>query len=200
VQKIRSRLLKISLSLLTFLCLVTAAPVSAQSIGAFFDKTAESCQATALPMTVDTLFVLALLRGPSSNGITSAEFRVEGMPSAWLAIAVPATEALTIGDPLGNGCDIVFPICQIGSDRLVLLYSILYITSSEPVENVTLRIDSRSPPTEYNFPCPSVTLCDQPAFTRICCRGGEAFINSNRTCTVDVESKSWSQIKSLYNR
>jgi hypothetical protein len=45
--------------------------------------------------------------------------------------------------------------------------------------------------------CPVQVLCDAPTYTQICVAGGQAILDG-RPCTVAVEPKSWSQVKSLY--
>jgi len=59
-----------------------------------------------------------------------------------------------------------------------------------------VRVQGGNPPTNANFACPLVVLCDAPAYTTVCTTGSEFWINS--FCSDPTSSATWSQVKGLY--
>lgn len=184
-------------------CLVAialgASTASAQSIGVFGDNAGGSCNIAAPAGGAGSLFILATLGGAVSGGMTGAEFRVDNIPPSWFLNVTPNPAAnLTLGAPFaaGGGANIAFPGCQIGGGGVVLLYSVSFFALSSET-NRTLSVLRHTTPSNLNFQCPLLTLCDSPVFTKVCVNGGQAVINGP-SCTVAVEQKSWSSVKALY--
>ena len=174
---------------------LAAGSASAQtgSIGAYFDPAGATCSATQVPFNPGTLYVLAILGGDSAGGITGAEFRLDGVPGAWFPSANGRPGSTTVANPLTGGCNIAF-LCDSGSGGVVLLYTVNYFVTSL-INDVTIRVDRHTNPSNQNFICPLVTLCDAPAFSARCTRNGEAFINhSGAPCLVGVEPATWSRV------
>ena len=169
---------------------------SAQSIGIFWDSGAGTCSTNQPANTGGTFYVIALLGGAASAGITGGEFRIDGFPSDWFPNVMPKPGATTIGSPFGNGGNIAFT-CDMGTGGKVLLYTIGYFAPSFQ-SNRYLTIMAKIPPSNPSFDCPAVTLCDDPIFTELCVRGGQGIING-ANCTVGVEQKTWSGVKNLYH-
>jgi hypothetical protein len=72
------------------------------------------------------------------------------------------------------------------------------ITNNIPNDH-WLRIVAGDPPGNQNFPCPLVTVCDDPVFTKVCVAGGSFLINpTDESCLVGVEAETWTGIKTLY--
>jgi hypothetical protein len=86
------------------------------------------------------------------------------------------------------------------SSGLVLLYTVSYFATSL-VTDAHMFVHQHTTPSNPNFLCPLVTLCDDPAFTKLCVTGGEAIFNpgAGHGCTVAVQQATWSGVKSLYN-
>jgi hypothetical protein len=184
--------------LVTTLCLFAGAAFG-QSNGVFFDQTATDCDATIPANSPATWYIIAILGGPSAGGITGAEFRQDGTPGTYFmsANANPAAN-LTIGNPLTGGCNIAFPDCQTGGGTgHVLLYTINGFASGDAVPQTYLSILKHTTPSRPDLQCPLLVLCDAPVYTQVCVGGGQAIVNGV-PCTVAVEPKSWSQVKSLY--
>ena len=170
---------------------------SAQSIGLYFDPGAATCSSTTVMFTPGTMYVLAILSGGDAGGITGAEFRMDGFPNAWFPSANAHAGATTVGSPLTGGTNIAF-LCDAGTGGLVTLYTINYFVTSA-LSDLTVTVNRHTTPSNANFMCPLVTLCDAPAFSARCSRNGEAFINhAGPGCLVGVEPATWSHVKSLY--
>ncbi len=175
---------------------LAASMASAQSIGLFGDPSGASCNLVVNPGVAGTGFLIAIPGGPVT-GITGAEFRVAGLPGGWFAISTPNPASnLSLGDPFTTGANIAFPTCQAGGP--VTLYTVTLIATSVVTDGL-FEVVAKTPPSNPNFDCPLVTLCDAPAFTKVCVGGGAAFLNSSNECTVAVEETSWSRLKALYN-
>ena len=173
---------------------------SAASIGVFGDQAGGTCNIAAAPGGAGSLYILATLGGAVSGGMTGAEFRVDNLPTAWFVNLIPNPAAnLTLGNPfaLGGGANIAFPGCQIGGGGVVLLWTVSFFATTAET-NRTLTVARHTNPSNLNFQCPLMTLCDSPVFTKVCVSGGQAVINGP-SCTVAVAQKSWSGVKALYN-
>jgi len=171
-------------------------PLHAQSIGLFADPNGASCSITAPSLSPFLYYVLARL-GPL-NGITGAEFRVDGVDPAWFTTASPAPGSCDPGCPnfVGDGGPLAFPGCAAPGSGYVLLVT-LQSFAVAPVPARTLRIDAARFPSNPAFACPQVSLCDAPVFTRMCVAGGAAVVNG--ACTVVVRDRTWSSVKAMFD-
>jgi hypothetical protein len=142
-----------------------------------------------------TLYVVAAMFGDeATNGITGAEFRIQGFPASWFPGATPNPAATAIGDPLGAGCSISFAL----STRpwfAVLLYTLNYFPTDAEVRNV--NVVTATPPFDPQFDCPVMILCDVNR-TRLCVTGGYFRFNNIEPCELAVEQTRWSEVKALY--
>lgn len=183
---------------ITVAALLTAAPmVHASSIGVFFAPDGSDCDGTAVPGVPFTVYIGAVLGGDAAaGGITGAEFSMGGSDPAWIATVTPsAASYFALGNPAYGGCNIAFPSCQPGP--FVPLYTIQF-TAPSPIAPCVLRINRHLTPSGPNFLCALVTKCDA-AFTKVCVSGGQAFLNDpSRACTVGIEPRSWTMVKSLF--
>ena len=180
---------------------VTAGTAQASSISAFTSSDGTDCDATVVPNVPFFTYIGAVLGGDAAaGGISGAEFRVDGYDPAWFnAPTVNLASNLALGNPILNGCNVAFPGCQTGTGGFVLLYTIQTIAFAAVTPH-TLHAAQHKTPSNTNFQCPLVTLCDSPTFTKLCVSGGEAFLNvPDRSCTVGVEQKSWTAIKRMFN-
>ena len=177
---------------------VSPSPSRATTIGLYFDDqgtTFERAQAAAEP---GAAWLLALLDGEAAAGIIGAEFRLDSFPSGWFVTAVPNPAAnFVLGDPIVEGTNLAFDACQ-GSvlpAAPVLLFTLNYFATSTLDQHV-MSIVAHSMPSNPQFNCPLVVLCDPPTYTKLCVVGGRAAFNDPGF--VSVAPSSWSAVKSLY--
>ena len=183
------------ISLLIVLCLRSTA--SASSIGVYFNPDATDYDAIIPANTLATWYILAVLGADAAaGGTTGAEFRQVGTPAGWFMnpTANPGS-GLSIGNPIAGGANIAFPVCQSGAGGVVLLYTVSGFATTL-VEDHPLSIDRHSTPSNSNFSCPLLVLCDAPVYTKICVQGGYALINYDN---LGVEPASWSSVKGLFD-
>jgi len=130
--------------------------------------------------------------------VGGAEFKLAGLPTAWLTgyTTHPATTA-ALGNPFGlTGINMSFAECQTNIPLTLLTVT---ITATTAVDDVVLQVTHRTPPTNPGFECPLITLCDNPAFTKVCVAGSALCINSvNVHCSDAVIQRTWSAIKDIY--
>jgi len=203
----------------------TAAPPANGYVGVFGDDLGTDCCVVMNSAGNGRFYVFAVTGGATASGFTGAEFRVSIEPSEPLATfqwAPAAGISVTNGDPIANGAaagvDVTFQNCQTqtglaGDKTLLGTVHVLKLTAEHQVV-----VRAHSVPSDPSFACPTLTLCDAPAFTRVCLTlqdgdpalGGEeaasftSAVNS-ATCAgtscgfVAIEPSTWSQVKNLYN-
>jgi len=178
------------------LCLA-AGGAGASSIGVFFAPDGSDCDGSAGAFMPFLTYFGAVLGGDAAaTGITGAEFRVDGYDPAWFNTVTQAPGSnLSLGNPIQGGANIAFPTCQTGS--FVLLYTVQSLATSPPGTH-TFTVNRHTMPSNPNFQCQLVTLCDVQ-FTLLCVRAGQAFLNSATPCSIGVESRSWSAVKRLFD-
>jgi len=173
---------------------------NAGSVGLYFDRAGTHCNGTILPDHPDTVYVVAKVGGMSECGIAGAEFRFTGVPASWRTFPVAAPDILAIGDPLADGVTVGFE-CKREETGAVVLYSVLVLASEEE-EDLEFQIENRAPPTNPEFACPLLVMCDYPAFTKICVEGLPCNVNTRapQLCpgTTPVNASTWSQVKALF--
>ena len=148
------------------------------------------------------------MRDPPTHG---AEFRVEGFPTGWIAVANPDPR-LPIdpipGDPFAEGARLLFSSCQTSELGLVPLMTMFVLATSVVSEQV-LNVTTHSSTMHPELQCPLVILCDTPTFTAQCVQGLNARINSLDWCCqfgctfppcppIAVEQATWSGVKAIY--
>jgi hypothetical protein len=132
-----------------------------------------------------TLYVVVDTWGLPYGGITGAEFSLRGLEDLfgfppdgmffWNVEASPWA-IVVIGDPMGAGTNIAFSDCQSGT---VHLFTLQMFAFGSPGTR-ELRVAARQPPTNPNFDCPLVVLCDAPVYTTRCTRSGVAYFDVPR--------------------
>lgn len=184
-----------------------ASTAGAQSIGLYFDAASTVTRTQQSVGTSGTLYVVA--KFPSTmTGFTGAEFTVLCFPEEWPRTVTAHRDAnIVLGNPLTNGVNIVFPLCQNGwpTTGVVRLFTIGYFATTA-VSNLCVGVIEHLFPRNPLFPCPLVTLCDFPNFTKTCVAGGVAVFNpTDPPCaaplckvTIGVENTTWSVAKALY--
>jgi hypothetical protein len=165
------------------------------SIGIFLDPDCGTCGGTVGVGVPFTLHVNARLAGATAGGIVGADFRVVGMPPAWLATVTPNPQAsATLGNPFELGCQIGFRECQ--TQACVNLYSIEVVPTTSPVD-VRLSVALRATPLCQPFCAIFLAGCDSPGYTRYAVPGGAVILNGP-DCTVATRPILWSIVKQLY--
>jgi hypothetical protein len=129
------------------------------------------------------------------NGILGAELRVVGLPVGWTHVSTASPLATAaLGDPFGNGSNIAFTQPQVG--ECALLYRVTVVATSA-VENVTLSLVQHASPSNPNFACPKIICNCSPVFPLVCVPGRGMSINGV-DCTVGIQDRTWSAVKSVY--
>lgn len=182
--------------------------LSAQTIAVYRDPYAVECP--VIPQFGPTLvYLVATLEPAACGGITGAEFRLEGWPTAWFYIVQLGPGVPIDGDPFGDGARVHFG-CQTSESGAVVVLAITVFATS-PVTDVPVTVAAHRNPADPQFTCPVLKLCDAPVFTSLCATGVQTRINSNiafcpcqgvcyGTCPpIGVEPNSWSGIKRLYD-
>lgn len=180
-----------------FLVLALIAPsASAQSIWLFFDPTCGMCSGWMGQGQVTVAWIKVAHFGAATS-LSGADFRIEGLPDEWIALHEPdPASSLSTGDPFdGAGASITFSDCRTGV--CVNLYRVTIVPMSSE-SDIVLTVKGRSD--DPLFDCPTISLCDAPASTRICVRGEQSFINvESIVCPpAAVEGETWSALKAFY--
>lgn len=132
-----------------------------------------ACQAPVITMYGE-------LKGASAGGITGVEFAVGydgGLlpPPGYFFLPIPIHGAGTsLGNPFFGGGNLTWDTCQTGNlAGRVPLFNILVIStnpcgpSQQPPQMELSGIGHTSPSNPF-FRCPLFTLCDAPAYTKVC--------------------------------
>jgi len=149
----------------------TTSPVSGTNrIGVYAgssgtDSGSYACVTQAHDRVVE-FFVIAAEIG--SSGFQGAEFRVTGLPAGTTVLTkeVHPGVAIELGDALGTGVNLAFSACQTDQEIVLLHYTVLL--AETPTAGFSINISQHYSPSNANFACPLVTLCDAPAFTAEC--------------------------------
>lgn len=182
--------------ILMFLSALGVSAVQAQ-IGIVADPNCSFWYVEMEPPGPHTIYITVMGAAPGQV-FTGAEFQIKGLPAGWAAVAVPAADAVTIGDPFdGTGANIAFGTCR--DAACCILYQVLVYPSTIEYD-VYLEGTRRTPPTNPSFDCPYLVLCDSPVFTKICIPASAFCINHrDKYCgEIAVRTSSWSQVKALY--
>ena len=172
------------------------------SIGVYFDPEGTRCSGKILPDAPGRVYVVARMEGMSECGIAGAEFRFTGIPDDWIVHAVPNPDIVAIGDPLADGAAVGF-LCKRPEGGATVLYTI-DVVANAVVDDLQFQIEPRNPPSNPNFGCPQLVLCDRPIFTKVCVDGFACFINSTKAVPgrcelpVAVLERTWSSVKQLF--
>jgi hypothetical protein len=175
-------------ALLALLCCM---PSQARGQAIFF----EPCQNFIPLFQPETLHLWVCVEGQIATGITSAQFRIDGLPQDWIATASAKPPYALTGNLFGTGATISLNGCAQG--MLWLEIGTIEVTPTTSAQDVLLSATSVEPGLPPPLDCPLVTLCDDPAFTKVCCGGYGAWINGG-SCPLAVETSNWAQVKGLY--
>ena len=161
---------------------------SAATVGLYADAACTQTHMNLPSGTEGTIYVAYT----GSLPLQGVEFRIDGIPTNWAVLSVvPNPAALVLGDPLGTGVGIGFPMPE-GTD-CVNLFTIV-VAQTSPGSAATLTVTHREPP-RPDFPCPfAIFYCGAPCDSWGCCEGGQLLVDA----TVGTPEQPWSKVKQLY--
>ncbi len=171
-------------------------------LGIYFDDRASKCSDTFTTGMSRTLWVMLLAEGDTRGGISGAEFRIvatgaTGYSFSGETIVLP--NGFAVGtSALEDGLNVVSTRgCE---NRLPLPILKLTVLNLSGGQDATLEIAEKIPPSHRDFPCPLVTLCDNPVFTKVCITPDRAVLNPSGSlrCGIASEQSDWGRIKELY--
>ena len=178
--------------------LVVAAPLFSASIGLFSTPDCSSCNLVVPPGGTSTFYVRALTDGIAPDlSMTGAGLKVVGLPAGWSTVSVPNPQAtVSVGDPFGpSGARIFF-----GSTFLytcIDLYTVS-LTATTPAHEVRLHVEGVTSAWDPALICPWFVPGCTPCDFEICVGGGTLFVNSDSGCSVSIENRNWTRIRTLY--
>ena len=177
-------------------CLAASSSARSQVLGVFMDQAGENCDITAPEGVVTQCYLL--LKSPGVvDGVSMIELAIRGLPDGWygfIDVCPPCMVYLPSG--FGDGANLpLFLGCHEG-DPIALAPVYLFPTSE--VHDAILAVEAMKRPTDPNFSCQQIELCDNPALTRVCVRGGTSRVNGTEHCAVSTKPSSWSAYKQLY--
>ena len=208
---------KLLLHLAAACCLVSLVHAQESTIGVYLDDAGTLCDGTSTGgITVGSVWVN--LSGAAAGGITGAEFRVDNSMKQFTTVGVSVDPGATVvlGDPFNadprgpatlTGTNIAYATCQTGPRVRLMTFTLI---ENSPTSDIELTVMRHAEPSNFTFDCPLLTLCDAPAFTKVCVGGQadsvhwRATLNANTVQAADcaavgVSATSWSQVKALYN-
>ena len=170
-------------------------------LGIYFDDRASKCSDTFSNNQSRTLWVLLLAEGDTRGGISGVEFRIEATGATGYSFSTETVvfpNAVKVGSALEDGVNIASTRgCENRMPLPILKLTVLNLSGRE---DAVLEIAERIPPSNHNFPCPLVTLCDSPAFTKVCITPDRAVLNPSGSlrCGIASEQSDWGRVKELY--
>jgi len=201
----------LTIALVLLAASVHSARASQADISVYSDLAGLTCP-TAQPLAPTTWYVLATTFSEACAGVTGAEFRLDGFPTAadgWFLIPTAPDGINVEGDPFGDGVRLSGPACRTSEQGVVLLLKLTVVPlPGVPVVDRPVHVAAHRVPTDSQFSCPVLRLCDASA---ICVRGGFTRINAFSFCPCQfecgpapcpplaVERQAWSALKRLYD-
>jgi hypothetical protein len=199
------------LAIASALCLSLALVSGAQAqgvngtLGLFFDDRGQDCSTTLATGRTATLWVLLLPEGDTRGGINGAEFSIDtsGAPGyVFSKEEVRLPNGFYVGGPaVGSGLIIVSTSgCERGAPIPLMRLQVQNVGGGR---DGVVSIAPKDPPSNREFPCPLVLLCDSPAFTKVCMEIGPkniAVLNPSGAipCGIAAEDSEWGAVKELY--
>jgi len=179
--------------------LLLAAPCLANGLlGIYFDREGNACSGDVPTASFKTLYVVFQPSGSTFGGITGAEFRIDTSGANGFLFQNPTPDPFVVaslGNPLGGGVTLAGATCQTGN---VVFMSFQAFNTGAGARDAVVRITSKEPPSNAEFPCTLATLC-APTFTSICVDAGLARLNPSSPvpCSGRVDSE-WTRVKELF--
>lgn len=189
---------KLMVALLLLAAMSSLAAAQTQPfIGMYADDQGVLCQADVTQYATSTVYFFAVLP-PEITAITAAEFSVDNLPDATMALMTPHWETtLVIGD-LGYGIALAFSPAIPGPNAFMGSVDFFVLNDFGPDFRMTVMASNDSGnlvvvDTDFNeVPCETA----QHFFT-FNCTGGLPY-GCDCTETIATEDATWGQIKALY--
>jgi hypothetical protein len=182
--------------------LLLAARSASAGIGIFSDSDGSDCNLTLPNFVPTSIYVLYLGQGgPEANG---AEYRIDGMPGTlggtYIATLVNAPGSnLNLGNAFdGLTHNVGWPAPQPFDVNGNLLVATWIVTNMGPPVPPGTNLIVRGFPVPIEQPCPGSPVVTDADFNIICQEGGEMRVNGGPPCTVAVEERTWTEVRSLY--
>ena len=173
-------------------------------IGIFFDSLGTlDCAELAVDEPVE-YWILAFVEGSALDGITAAEFRVDGLPPS--VTSLESRRLADVGLGAIDGSSLAWSACQRPENGVIPLVR-GFLVASEPLPTTALRVTGRIRPSNDLFGCPLLTRCDIPSAcdpdpvnsSKACAVGLTALVNPEpNPCTTATARRTWSQVKKLF--
>jgi hypothetical protein len=167
-------------------------------LGVYFDDQGAECSTTMSPGQVRTMHVVFAPDGDTRNGFTGAEFRITvENGDGYLFHSEVGFMLVKLGNALGTGTQIIGGDCLSGFGVAIMRFQVQSLSGGD---DVVIRVEVHETPSAPQFPCPLVTLCEGPEFTKVCVQTGRAVINPTGSiaCGSSSESTEWGRVKALY--
>ncbi|UCE02078.1 MAG: hypothetical protein JSW67_12575 [Candidatus Latescibacterota bacterium] len=167
-------------------------------LGIYFDDRAGECETTASPGQARTAYVVFTPDGDTRGGVTGASFRITvENGDGFLFHSEVSIPPIQVGDALGPGTVVAGGECLTGLTVPIMRFQAQALGGGT---DVILRIEAHEDPKVSGLPCPLMTLCDGPIYTKICVQTGRAVINPSGAvaCGSSSESTDWGRVKALY--
>ena len=202
--------MKAHLCVVAVLCLV---PVRAQSSRFLVSQSSnlEYCGDLFPALFTPFNFYVGIIPDADATapGITGAEFRLDGVDSAWFVTVGMLDPAATIvGSPHQGGCVVSLSQCRATPSLLCAVQCI----ALSPIAPRLVIARAHTAPANPAFACPNVLLCDSPTATRVCLPSCGLCVN--QVCTsagchggfpvceggdlLAVRPSTWSYVRQLY--
>ena len=202
LKRVRSTARELALALLVVSISVGVAAAQGAGnglLGIFFDNNGSKCEGTLATGGLTTLYVLLAANGDTRGGIAGVEFQVEAETSGLRLFGEHPLfpQPTLVGSALGNGIYLADKNCQSGVVVPILSFQVQNLSGGS---DAVVSIAPHSTPSNPEFPCALVNLCDAPAFTKVCVRPGKAVLNPTGSiaCGSGAASSEWGRVKELY--
>jgi hypothetical protein len=168
-------------------------------LGIFFDTNGSKCDGTIPQGGMTTLYVLLAANGDTRGGIKGAEFRVSSESTGYRFFGENISPIFNIhlGHLFTEGLNVAAPDCV---NQVVVPMVSFQVQNLGGGSDAVVSIEPRNPPSNSNFPCALVNLCDAPTYTAVCVRPGKAVLNPSGSvaCGSGASSSEWGRVKELY--
>ena len=186
--------------ILTIAALILWVPgACCQSIGIYADSSGtDSSLQIPYPGPPVTIFVVANPEGIQHDGITTASFRIAGLPDGWSAQATPSpVVTVAIGDVFDDGVQMAWSYCII--EPVVLMR--VSVTSATSFQDATIELEThRSEDGNCFFlTCgPCVKFCGCDGIPRCYCPETVPACINGDGCALTIDARTWTVMKALF--
>ena len=165
-------------------------------------RNGEHCDLTVPPGTTRSFYVVFLPDGGTRAGISGAEFQLDTREAPGYLVTTPQflnDPTVILGNPLSGGTIVTWnPDCRNGLAIPLMRFDVLNLGSGSA--NAPLYVREKNSPSNTNFPCALVNLCNAPVFSSVCVSSGVGFLNASGevACGSGAQKRQWTGVKALY--